>query len=343
MERASPNRTETAPATPSRPGEAWALVLAGGDGSRLSSLTTDGTGNVVPKQFCSLAGDDSLVAQTLRRAGVLVPRERITAIVSSRHERHWRSSLRDLPSRNVVVQPGNRGTAIGILLPLLRILARDPEARILLLPSDHYVHDELKLARTLRSVLGGIAAHPRGVVMLGIEAEHADPELGYIVAGSADRAGFRDVRRFVEKPPPEDARRLCEAGALWNSFIIACRASSLLHLFRSRCPDVLAMLQGCDIHDQAALESVYARLPTIDFSRDIAAGQEAHLAVAAVPRCGWSDLGTPQRLAETLGRFRGRWAGGPSRRPGTYVNLAERLARDAPGLPQAAAARSAHA
>jgi mannose-1-phosphate guanylyltransferase len=288
-------------------------------------------------------GEDSLVAQTLRRAGVLVARERITAIVSSRHEHHWRSSFRDLPSRNVVVQPGNRGTAIGILLPVLHILARDPEARILLLPSDHYVHDEIRLARALRRVLRGIAAHPRGIVMMGIEAEHADPELGYIVAGDADQAGFRDVRRFVEKPLPEDARRLCDGGALWNSFIIACRASSLLHLYRSRCPDILAMLQGCDIHDQAALESVYARLPTIDFSRDIAAGNEEHLAVAAVPRCGWSDLGTPQRLTETLRRYRGKLPVVHSRRPGEYVNLAERLVRAAPGLPETTAAGSSYA
>jgi mannose-1-phosphate guanylyltransferase len=285
-------------------GQAWAIVLAAGEGMRLRSLTADGAGNTVPKQFCSLDGRTSLLTHTLTRAAAVVARERISAIVAPTHRRYWQSSLSALPASNIVVQPANRGTAIGILLPALRIARHDPNANIVILPSDHYVADERVLEIAIRRALEEIGDHARGVALLGIEAEEPDAELGYVVPKAGTGATFGEVQRFVEKPPLVEARRLCANGALWNSFILVCRVQSLVKLYMPRCPDVVEILQDTDLGEYEVLSELYRELSPVDFSHQIATGQEEHLAVMSVPPCGWNDLGTPRRLAHTILRHR---------------------------------------
>ena len=146
----------------------WALVLAAGDGTRLRDLTTDGRGNTIPKQFCSLNGGVSLLQLALLRAAQVIPWERVTTVVAARHASWWQGPLAFLPEQNVIVQPRNRGTAIGVLLPLLCILSQDPRARIVLLPSDHFVADEGTLAQSMRKALAELDRRPERVVMLGI-------------------------------------------------------------------------------------------------------------------------------------------------------------------------------
>jgi mannose-1-phosphate guanylyltransferase len=285
-------------------GHDWALILAAGEGSRLRSLTTT-NGVAVPKQFCSLNGGVSLLQEALHRAETVVPQQRVCTIVAAQHRRWWESPLYHLPAANVVVQPQNRGTAIGILLPLLHLERRDPDARLVLLPSDHFVRDEGTLARSLRAALRQLPLRGNEVVLLGISPEEADPELGYIVPGRTDRDGAFGVQRFVEKPAAPMARALVEQGAVWNSFIIAARLSALMALYERRFPEIVQRLRRaveCDVvcRTQAAVAAAYERLPEVDFSRHVLEGQEATLRVLPVPNCGWSDLGTPRRVAAAL-------------------------------------------
>ncbi|MGE0114961.1 MAG: sugar phosphate nucleotidyltransferase [Steroidobacteraceae bacterium] len=313
----------------------WAIVLAAGNGSRLRILTRDVAGGAVPKQFCSLDGTSTLIERTLARAASVVGIERVTTVVSPLHRCHWEEALRNVSQDNIIIQPKNRGTAIGILLPTLRILARDPDARILILPSDHYVADESVLNIAMCRALHDIRDHQEGVALLGIEADEADPELGYIVPGAGDHPRLLRVRRFIEKPIAADARRLVARGALWNSFILACRADSLVDLCFRRCPDVVHLLRAVESHDYASLSQAYAELPEIDFSRHIATGQERQLVVTAVPRCGWNDLGTPHRLARTLAHDSMHGAKHPaSTQAMRWINLADRLAELHPHLLQ---------
>jgi mannose-1-phosphate guanylyltransferase len=290
-------------------GKTWVLVLAAGEGSRLRTLTTTANGTTIPKQFCSLRGGHSLLQEALQRAHAIAPRERICSIVAAQHRRWWEGPLWSLPAGNVVVQPENRGTANGILLPLLHILERDPDARIVLLPSDHHVRDESVLARSLRQATARIKSGQSDVLLLGLEPEEADPELGYIVPGfGTGHRAFR-VDKFVEKPHAALARELIEQGALWNAFIIAATGRALLRMFERSHADIVMEMRGVVQHDRLdptdaiAAVDLYDRLPTLDFSRDIVEGQEANLQVLTVPPCGWSDLGTPKRVAETLRRI----------------------------------------
>jgi len=309
-------------------GHIWAIVLAAGEGTRLSSLTRDRSGNAVPKQFCSLDGGPSLIEQTILRARSVVSKERITAVVSPTHAHYWKPALREMHPDDIIIQPFNRGTAVGILLPTLNILARDPDARILILPSDHHVADEAILENAMRVAIDDVRLHPTVVALLGIEANEPDPDLGYIVPHVSAHARLHHVHRFVEKPVIEEARRLCSEGALWNSFILATRAQSLVELCSQRCPEVVDLLRAVKLRDYAQLEQVYGELPNLDFSRHIATGQEQHLAVVAVPECGWSDLGTPHRLAQTLARNPTRLTTQTTavrRTLNGCINLAERL------------------
>src|SRR5262245_34156446 len=194
----------------------WAIVLAAGEGSRLSTLTTDRSGVVVPKQYCSLLGGATLLEDALHRASQVVPGERVTTIVAQGHQRWWHG-LRSSMADRLIVQPANRGTAHGILLALLHILERDPAARILFLPSDHYVSDEYTLTVAMEGALAMDV--DESLVLLGITPEEPDPELGYIVQGACEARGTYLVRRFIEKPESWLARRLVDAGCMWNSFI----------------------------------------------------------------------------------------------------------------------------
>jgi mannose-1-phosphate guanylyltransferase len=285
----------------------WALVLAAGDGRRLQGLTQTATGAVVPKQFCSLNGGLSFLEETVQRAQSMVPREQICAVVASRHARHWSRLLESMPLSNIITQPRNRGTAIGILLPLLHIMQQDPHARILLLPSDHHVRSEAPLTAALRAAMTPGRSADADIVLLGIEPDHADPELGYIVPERTGNAfSFCGVRRFAEKPSAIEARELIRQGALWNAFIIAADAGALLRLFERRCPGVVAKMRRLIQLEPkvegpfGTLSELYDDLPDLDFSRAILQGQEQFLRVLAVPECGWSDLGTPDRVAAAL-------------------------------------------
>jgi mannose-1-phosphate guanylyltransferase len=284
----------------------WALILAAGDGRRLSALTVDAAGRAVPKQYCSLDGAATLLQTTIARAQLIAGPERTSVIVAEEHRRWWWQTLQSLPIENVVVQPRNCGTANGVLLQLLHVAQQDPQAQVVLLPADHLVADEQVLAAAVRRALAHVRAVRSQAVLLGITPCGPDPELGYIVPGLPDGRGAHAVSAFVEKPARAEAERLVGRGALLNAFIIVARADTLVGLYAQALPAVLESMQrALDCHGdrRRALADLYQRLPELDFSRQVlqVVGKQA-LRVIAVPECGWSDLGTPASLARVLSR-----------------------------------------
>jgi mannose-1-phosphate guanylyltransferase len=282
----------------------WALVLAAGDGRRLSELSTDATGRPVPKQYCTLGGGSSLLQAAIERGRSLVGADHVSVIVAAAHRRWWWRALRDLPARNLVVQPGNRGTANGILLQLLHLEQVDAAAEVVLLPSDHLVIDESVLAAAVRRAFHRVRVAPRQIVLLGMAPATPDPGLGYIVPAPPDRQGISEVLRFVEKPAPATAALLIERGGLLNTFIIVARCSALLELIARAQPAIVRdMRSAMDVHRdrQAALNELYERLPVLDFSQQVLeTTPDSALRVEAVGECGWSDLGTPERVGQAI-------------------------------------------
>jgi len=283
---------------------AFAIVLGAGDGTRLSSLTAGADGRPVPKQFCSVNGGPSLLRQAIQRAERVVAAERILVVLAEAHRRWWEPELGDLPAGNLVIQPRNRGTGVGILLPLLAILERDARARLVVLPSDHYVRDEAVMSAAIGRALAATDGHSERLVLLGVSPDVPDAEYGWILPGD-DMGSLFGVRRFVEKPERTVAERLRAAGGMWNAFIIAARGRALLELFERRVPGAIES-PGDD---------------PIDFSRDVLQGSESRLALLPVAPCGWTDLGTPARVAGCIERD------GAPRPPGRApVDLARALA-----------------
>jgi len=315
----------------------WALVLAAGEGSRLRSLTTTADGLAVPKQFCSLSGGLSLLQEAVQRAAAVAPPTRICSVVARQHRCWWRGQLHSLEPRNLIVQAENRGTAHGILLPLLHLAARDPDGVVMLLPADHYVRDEAALAQAVRAAASLAGQCRDEIFLLGVEPDAPDPELGYIVPASRSRHGASPVTTFVEKPAPEAARALLAQGALWNVFIVAASVRALLSLYERRFLGTLSAmrhaigLDGGDPRHSPAVTDLYRRLASADFSRDILEGQTHRLRVVAAGNCGWTDLGTPQRVVDTLrrGRFGGSTPGAETSSSLSLAAQHQRLLRTA--------------
>jgi mannose-1-phosphate guanylyltransferase len=246
---------------------------------------------------------------TLSRARVIVPRERIVLLVNRAQECELSGSLTRLSYENVIVQPRHRGSAVEILLAVLTILKRDPWARILVLPAHHYVHNESPLASSLFDTATPTAQTRHKLTLVGIHPEDADSELGFIVPGRWFEDGTRSVHRIVHSPGEVSARELRARGALWDSSIVAARATVFLSVLRARVPNLvdqmeMALVKGDGSEALAGvLTQLYARLPFVDFSRVLSQGGETECRVITSRHCGWSDLRTARRVDAVIRRL----------------------------------------
>src|ERR1041385_844288 len=120
----------------------WGLILAGGEGKRLQGFIKSRYGHDQPKQYCAFTGTRSMLRHTVDRVQWLLPRERLLTIINCHHLKYAEEHLSDQLPQNIIVQPYCRETAAGILLPLLHIVHRDPEAVVGLFPSDHFIVEE---------------------------------------------------------------------------------------------------------------------------------------------------------------------------------------------------------
>jgi mannose-1-phosphate guanylyltransferase len=297
--------------------ERCAIILAGGDGTRLRDLTRRIAGDDRPKQFCSLLGEETLLDETRRRVAHGVSAPRTFFSVTSAHERFYASLLADVSPRQIVAQPENRGTAPAILYTLLRVAAVAPNDPVAIFPSDHYVSDDEAFMAHVGAAFDLAVARPDLVALLGITPDRPETEYGWIepaqpVVGPQGWPLYR-VRRFWEKPAPDLARTLLEDGSLWNSFVMVGGVASLLGLIDRALPELaraflpLRRFLGTPV-EAAVAEAVYHRVPSADFSRGVLGPSAAHLAVLPVRGVEWSDLGHPERVLARRGTMVAPWA-----------------------------------
>ena len=293
--------------------ERWGLILAGGEGVRLLPLTRSIVGDERPKQFCPVLGHETLLGQTRYRSALVIPRDQTLVVLTRSHEPYYAPLLADLPPTSTVVQPGNRGTAPAILYGLLRVARLGPTSSVAILPSDHYVADDDAFMAHVLAAFRAVEARPELVILLGIAPEGPEVEYGWIepadqIIGTETAVLYR-IRRFWEKPSAKLAQTLLARGCLWNSFVMVGRVPALLALIRSTVPDLYAPFDAVrpmlrTPREAEALRELYARLPSVNFSRQVLTTRRANLAVLPVRGVEWSDLGNPRRVLATAARAR---------------------------------------
>jgi mannose-1-phosphate guanylyltransferase len=289
----------------------WGLVLAAGDGTRLEAYVQRLLGYQLPKQYVNFVGRRSMLEHTFGRAERLISRPNIITIVSKTHLQHI-AVRRQLASRvpgTVIVQPANKETGPGILLPLMHIYKRSPEAIVSVFPSDHFILEEERFLDHVELAARAVAHNPDRIVLLAVEAHSAEQDYGYVVpgahAGEIDLHGTRRVARFVEKPNARAARELVDAGAFWNTMVMVLKIKTLLQMIESIAPDTHRQFSRifaavATSHERSTVEAVYHKLQPMNFSRDIleniarACGDA--ISVLPVLQVYWSDWGSPIRL-----------------------------------------------
>jgi len=305
--------------TSKRKQNCWAIILAGGEGTRLADLSLRIAGAKTPKQFCRIMDDQSLIEQTRKRVELVIPKDQIFYTLSRSHERYYVPSLFDVLLARLVVQPANRGTAPAILYALMRLGLADPNAHVALFPCDHYVSDDRLFMRHVQVAFDAIAARPEQIVVLGIEPSTAAPEYGWIEPASPFRCGEETlfhVTRFIEKPPVEVARRMYAHGrCLWNSFVLVARLPNLLALMIRTLPELYELFAefsemfGTEFESEA-VEQIYRAIAPVDFCKSVLSTHASnHVSVLPVSGLFWNDLGNPSRVLATLARVgvRPKW------------------------------------
>jgi mannose-1-phosphate guanylyltransferase len=216
--------------------------------------------------------------------------------------------LRMLPRNNFIAEPQGRNTAPCIGLAALDVIARNPDAVMLVLPADHWVADANTFRRTLKAAVK-LATRSDKLITIGIRPDYPETGYGYIVKGHAldGTRAFRayQVKRFKEKPTEAAARQLIRQGSLWNSGIFAWRASTLLELMQRYQPaiaDGLAKIKKAAKGKSVAkliprlrrlIAREYRRLPNISIDHAVLekAGSEGKV-LTLEANFGWSDVGS---------------------------------------------------
>jgi mannose-1-phosphate guanylyltransferase len=284
----------------------WAVLLAGGDGTRLQSLTLKIAGDSRPKQFCRLFGGKSLLTQTEERLEPLFRRDRTMFVVTRDHERYYREDLGKADPSRIIVQPQNRGTGVAIAAALLRILKREANPLVAFFPCDHYYSNDAAFVLTIGFAMACAQEYPKSLILLGAEAQYPETEYGWIEPVFAIRASgalqLLRVNRFWEKPSLRKARALMSGGCLWNTFVTVGRASTFLELLRLQIPGVMLHIAAWVSRDD--LDGAYRGIRPIDFSREVLTLLPHRLLAVRDVESGWADFGNPARVIDTLVRNR---------------------------------------
>jgi mannose-1-phosphate guanylyltransferase len=205
-----------------------------------------------------------------------------------------------------MIQPENRGTAAGILLPLLHIMQLDPEAMLVVLPSDHGIASEPVLVSAILDATARARHSNAGLVLLGVQPERSEAGYGWIVPQSVEPGRLHPIAAFHEKPTPAAAASLFAEGALLNSFILIANGRDLADLIENSLPNLWRAFHSTESErpigslDADELARMYNSVPNLDFSKDLLEKAAGRLWVYPVPECGWTDLGVPERLDRHL-------------------------------------------
>ena len=277
--------------------DVYAVIMAGGSGTRFWPASRKNK----PKQFLALGrSGEPLLVETVRRLSPLIPEARVLVVTGKHLEGPTREALPNMPASNVLFEPAARNTAPCIAWAAAEIAARDPEALVCVLPSDHAIDDEPAFRAALARALD--FAETGTITTIGVVPHRPDTGYGYIEFGEDLAAGVKRGVRFVEKPDHARAQAFVQGGAhLWNAGMFFFRAKDMLEAIGKHQPDMRTgierIVQAKGSADEAsALASVFPTLNSISIDHGV---MEKLDRMAVVPASfGWSDVGSWQAAWE---------------------------------------------
>jgi len=271
----------------------YVAILAGGIGSRFWPKSR----TPFPKQFLDILNTGkTLIQATYDRYAAFIPEENIYIVTSVEYTEIVQRQLPKVKSGNILSEPSRKNTAPCIAYISFKLLQKDPEASLIIAPSDHLVLDNASFERVALQALD-FAVHMKAFVTLGIKPTYPNTGYGYIQhepLAVADNI-FR-VKTFTEKPNTELAKAFIASGDfLWNAGIFIWKAKQIVDAFEQHQPEMYELFATELTHfntseEQAALERIYPLCTNI--SIDYAIMERAHNVYVIPSSFGWSDLGT---------------------------------------------------
>jgi len=271
----------------------YVAIMAGGIGSRFWPMSRTN----YPKQFLDiLKTGKTLIQQTFHRYEKMVPPENIFVITAREYIPLVREQLKAIPPENVLGEPSRKNTAPCIAYISFKIFQKDPEARLIVAPSDNHIIQTAEFIKTANKALD-FAAHFNALVTIGIKPTYPNTGYGYIQHDTLEAApGIFKVKTFTEKPNLELAKTFMASGDfLWNAGIFIWKLKNVLFAFEKHLPEMYELF-AAEKHkfntgeEAAAIEAIYPQCTNI--SIDFGIMEKASNVYVIPASFSWSDLGT---------------------------------------------------
>jgi len=273
----------------------YAIIMAGGIGSRFWPMST----TKYPKQFHDILGiGKSLLQLTFDRLNHLAPKENIYIVTNEIYEDQVLEQLDGISKEQVLLEPMMRNTAPCIAYAAFKIHQKNPNARLIVAPSDHLITNEIEFVKNIETAFE-TAEKEQTLITLGIKPSRPDTGYGYIQYLSdvtAENTDLKKVKLFTEKPNYEIAKQFIESGDfLWNSGIFIWTSKTILKSFKEYLPEMHELFEGGNkfyntIDEKNYINKIY---PTCQKeSIDYGIMEKANNVFVLPVSFGWSDLGT---------------------------------------------------
>lgn len=268
----------------------WAVILAGGIGSRFWPLSTPAR----PKQLLPLVDEEPLLASAARRMAAVADPVNTLILTNAELRDAVARMVPGIPAENIIAEPRPSGTAAALAWAASEIVTREEASgssesgTMVCIHADWAIKDDAIFATTLRDA-ATLAEKQSALVTVGIVPTRPDTGFGYIEVGAPVEGGFR-VRRFIEKPDREGAKLLVSSGALWNSGIFCWRASDFLDEIRNRTPEVATALKHHGLSRARSREEFFAFVKPV--SVDVGVLERSSRVLVVRGEFGWDDVGT---------------------------------------------------
>ena len=281
-----------------------AVIMAGGSGTRFWPQSRQR----MPKQLLRLAGDRTMIQQTLDRCKSWVDPSRVWVVTNEVQAAATLQQLPELPASNVLVEPAARNTAPCVGLAAIQILQQDPEGIMFVMPADHVIQPEAAFAEAARRAVEIVKANPSRLVLFGVTPAFPATGYGYIERSSIlepESPRVYEVKAFREKPHQSLAEEYLREGRyFWNCGIFCWKAQTIVDLLKQFEPEIHKGLMKIDEgirsgQGPAVIEAEFPLLKSI--SIDYAVLERAPGVVVIEAPFQWDDVGSWLSLARLNG------------------------------------------